>query len=88
MNTNQTITKIVNHIGLGEISKFLTDNHIKQGHDWSLGQLSAWADMAERQLDIGNPPTIELRPLDSLTGRPEHYQISDSGVSILSVSEE
>ena len=71
----------VNATGLAEIKSFLVANHVKQGHDWSLGQLSAWAHMAERQMDIGNPPVIELRSWESLTGRPEQYQISDAGIT-------
>ena len=73
----------VNETGLSEIREFLQKTHIQgesvgfDGRDL----LRAWAEDAEFQMGEGNPPTIEIRSWDSLTGRTETYTISDEGIS-------
>lgn len=76
------VTHQVNEQGLREIENFLKENH-KLGNQMDRSNLIAWAMEAEWQADQGNPPCIEIKSWDSLTGRTQEFQISDKGIDIL-----
>lgn len=42
--------------------------------------LQAWAADAEFQLREGNPPSIEIRSLDAVSGHTEEYTLSRAGL--------
>ena len=71
-------TEYINESGMAEIRKFLADNHKK---DISEIYLPAWAQEAEQSLGNGNPPIIEIKAWDSVSGHTEEFTVSDSGVS-------
>lgn len=72
--------RVVNASGLNEIRQFLADHHRLGGEHFTDSMLSAWADDAEFQMTEGNPPTIEIRARDSISGHAETYTISDAGI--------
>ena len=74
---------LVNDIGMKEIRAFLSKKHKLGEEHFDDRMISAWAKDAEAQLDIGNPPTIELKSWESMTGHVETYTISDNGVEAL-----
>ncbi|MGE0343825.1 MAG: hypothetical protein AB7O86_12260 [Porticoccaceae bacterium] len=80
--------KIINDVGLEEIRLFLVERHCK-GDYYRLpvpvvrSLLEAWAWDAEYQMGLGNPPEIEIRASDSVSGHVETFRISDAGVSTI-----
>jgi len=76
----EAIMSTVNEIGIIEIKEFLAANHKKGGDHFTDSMLSAWAADAEDQMHQGNPPTIEIRSFDSVSGAAVEYTISDAGV--------
>lgn len=74
------IVRTVNQTGLREIYEFLTDNH-KQD-EFTEAMLNAWAEEAEFQMGEGNPPTIEIKAWDSVSGHAVEFTVSDAGVDV------
>ena len=70
----------VNEKGLAEIQSFLADHHKKGGDHFTDGMLRAWAADAEFQLDEGNPASIEIQSLSTISGHTEEYTISAAGL--------
>jgi len=70
----------VNEAGLAEIKDFLSKKHKMGGDHFTLEMLHAWASEAEFQLGEGNPASIEIGSMYSVSGRPEIYTISDAGL--------
>ena len=71
---------VVNERGLEEIRDFLGRRH-KLGRDhFDDEMIRAWASDAEFQLGEGNPPIIEIRSFDTVSGHTETYTISDAGI--------
>ena len=68
----------INETGLQEIARFLATRH-KLGN-FTDDQLHAWAADAEFQMGEGNPPTIEIKARDSVSGRAEEFTVSPAGV--------
>lgn len=77
---NQSTQYHVNETGLNEIKEFLAANNKKGGDHFNREMLKAWATEAEFQLSEGNPPTIEIRSFDSLSGATSEYCISEEGL--------
>ena len=73
------IPTTINAIGKQEIADFLAQNH-KRGSNFDAHMINAWAADAENQLNMGNPPAIEIRSWDSVHGHTQTYTISDEGV--------
>lgn len=77
----------VNKRGLEEIRQFLIENH-KDGPVFETApgvaerMLMAWAEDAEYQMGIGNPPEIELKSYDSVHHRTQTFRLSDEGVDM------
>jgi hypothetical protein len=71
----------VNAVGLSEIREFLATHH-KRDEPFTLENLRAWARDAEFQMSEGNPPSIEIRAFDTLSGRAEQYTISTAGIDV------
>lgn len=80
----QATIRTVNAAGLREIEKFLAFHH-KKGHHFTQSMIRAWAADAEFQMDEGNPPSIEIRSFDSLSGHTETFTISEAGIDCQSV---
>ena len=74
-----TSNPFVNAAGLAEIITFLAANH-KSGADMTFEMIGAWAGDAERQMRHGNPPSIEIKARDSVTGAAIEYTVSPAGV--------
>lgn len=76
---------MINAKGLEEIRVFLIGCH-KDGYLYyddmpdSAKMLNAWAQEAERQINNGNPPSIELKAWDSVAGHTIEFTISNEGV--------
>ena len=74
-----------------EIREFLVANHknfvyyVDPNHPHCRQALSAWANDAEYQLDIGNPPSIELKASDSLHGIVEEFTVSKIGITTVEI---
>lgn len=75
----QHTNKTINQTGLDEIKAFLAKNH-KHGKSLDLEMLYAWASDAEYQISIGNPPCIELKAWQSVSGAAIEFQVSESGI--------
>jgi hypothetical protein len=71
----------VNAVGLSEIREFLETHH-KRDEPFTLENLRAWARDAEFQMSEGNPPSIEIRAFDSVSGHAEQYTISEDGIDV------
>ena len=71
----------VNKSGLEEIRRFLAENHKLGGDHFTDSMLSAWASEAEFQSAEGNPPSIEIRASDSVSGHTVTYTISAAGMT-------
>ena len=78
MTLGDEMSGIINEVGIEEIKKFLEENHKKGNFDRDM--LLAWARDAEFQLSEGNSPTIEIRSMDSVSGKPVTYTVSPAGV--------
>lgn len=74
----------INEQGLGEIAAFLATAH-RRGASMTREHLLAWADEAENSLAAGNPAMIEVRTIDSASGRPETFTVSDAGIERIEV---
>lgn len=72
--------QFVNAIGVAEIHSFLAERHKKGGDHFTANMLRAWAGEAEFQLGEGNPPTIELKSWDTVSGHTETFTVSAAGV--------
>jgi len=72
----------INTAGLAEIHAFLAANHKKGGGHFTPDMLRAWAEDAEIQLGGGNPPTIEIKSWDSVSGATVEFTVSDAGVDV------
>lgn len=70
----------VNAVGIAEIHAFLAECHKLGGEHFTDDMLRAWAADAEFQLAEGNPPTVEIRSWDEVSGRTEVYTVSDAGL--------
>lgn len=70
----------VNDNGLNEIHRFLATHHRLGGEHFDRSMLQAWAADAEFQLREGNPPSIEIRSWDAVSGHTEEYTISRAGL--------
>lgn len=71
--------KSVNTAGLEEIRAFLVQHH-RRGEDMTDDMIRAWARDAEFQMGEGNPPTIEIRAWDSLSGAAVEFRVSPAGI--------
>ena len=76
---------MLNEHGLKEIREFLVENH-KNG-EWFADDLPdvtkalhGYAQEAERQIGFGNPPSIELKAWETVTGHTQEFRISDAGL--------
>lgn len=78
--------RTVNPVGIREIGEFLgvrfkkAVNSGKGAGDFDSSMLAAWAADAEFQLDEGNPPVIEIKHWDSISGATETFEVSPEGV--------
>lgn len=72
--------KTINKIGKQEIREFLAANHKLGGEHFTDSMINAWAADAEFQMAEGNPPSVEIRSWDSVTGRTVEFTVSDKGV--------
>lgn len=70
----------VNDHGLKEIHEFLSIHHRLGGDHFDRSMLQAWAEDAEFQLGEGNPPSIEIRSWDSVSGHTEEFTLSRNGL--------
>lgn len=75
--------RFVNEKGLKEIHEFLVTHHRlgRLARDHLEPMLGAWAGEAENHMGCGNPPTVEIRSRDSVSGHTEVLTISESGIS-------
>lgn len=71
---------IINEIGMELIRAWLTER-MKNGHNLGNAEILAWARDAEFQLGEGNPPSIELRASESVSGRTETMTIPQEGIA-------
>ena len=72
--------QIINQHGIQEIAAWLAD-HMIGGADLMESQKTAWAADAEFQLGEGNPPVIELRSTQSVSGHTETFTVSPAGIT-------
>jgi hypothetical protein len=79
--------KTINLTGIEEIRGFLATHH-KKGHDMTEAMIVAWCEEAEDSLGNGNPPMIEIRSYDSVTGRPETLTVSPDDVDTQVIDDE
>lgn len=79
------IVRTINQTGIREIYEFLTDNHKQE--EFTESMLNAWAADAEFQMDEGNPPTIEIKAWDSVSGHTVEFTVSDAGVDVEVIEE-
>ena len=71
---------MINQTGLNEIHAFLGRYHKKGRDHFDDSMLQAWAADAEYQASLGNGYMIEIRGMDSITGNPMCFTVSDEGV--------
>jgi len=71
----------INEKGKQEIREFLAANHKLGGDHFTDSMIDAWVAEAEFQLREGNPPIIEIKSWDSVSGHTMEYTVSDEGVS-------
>ena len=69
----------VNDNGLEQIHNFLAERHILGRDLFTRDMLRAWASAAEFQFAEGNPPSIELKSWETVSGHTEVFTISDEG---------
>lgn len=71
----------INKTGMDEIAEFIRANH-KDGERLADDPrvIAAWAGEAEESLDNGNPPMIEIRAYDSVSGVPVEFTVSERGI--------
>ena len=79
------IVRTINQTGIREIYEFLTDNHKQE--EFTETMLAAWAADAEFQMDEGNPPTIEIKAWDSVSGHAVEFTVSEAGVDVEVIEE-
>lgn len=80
----------VNAIGLSQIAGWLGYNHKRavmhgQAAFFSEDMLRAWAADAEFQMGEGNPPSIELKACDSVTGCTQEFTLSDVCIDVTEI---
>lgn len=75
----------INTIGIQEIHKFLGLHHKLGADHFSPEMLNAWAAKAEFQLGEGNPPTIEIKSNESVSGHAEEFTVSEFGCNFSEV---
>lgn len=68
----------VNEKGLAEIHHFLAEHHKKGRDHFTRAMLLAWAADAEAAAEGGNPPHIEIRSWDSVSGHAEVFVVSEA----------
>ncbi len=73
--------KYINSQGIEEIYNFLIQRSKIDQDQLTHSMLQAWAQDAEFQLGDGNPPCIELKSWQSISGKTEEFTISSVGVS-------
>jgi len=69
----------VNPTGLAAIHEWLKE-HMKDGDLLGPDNINAWATDAEFQMSEGNPPCIELRASQSVSGHTETFTIPSLGI--------
>ncbi len=74
--------KYINSQGIEEIYNFLIQRSKIDEDQLTHSMLQAWANDAEFQLNDGNPPSIELKSWQSISGKTEEFTISSAGVSL------
>jgi len=74
--------KYINSQGIEEIYNFLIQRSKIDQDQLTHSMLQAWAQDAEFQLNDGNPPCIELKSWQSVSGKTEEFTISSAGVSL------
>jgi len=74
--------KYINSQGIEEIYNFLIERSKIDQDQLTPSMLQAWAQDAEFQLNDGNPPCIELKSWQSVSGKTEEFTISSAGVSL------
>lgn len=78
--TKRIVPTTINNTGIAEIAGFLAAHHKLGGGHFSPEMLRGWAAEAEFQLGEGNPPSIEIKSWDSISGHTEEFTVSDAGV--------
>ena len=74
--------KYINDRGIQEIYNFLSERSKMEKDHFTHSMLQAWANDAEFQLSEGNPPSIELKSWETVSGKTEEMTISSAGVSL------
>jgi len=74
-----TAPDVINPAGLEHIRAWLAD-HMKNGGNLGAAEIAAWATAAEFQMSEGNPPSIELRASQSVSGRTETFTVPANGI--------
>ena len=77
--------KTLNVKAVDEIRAILSTRHINGGENWTEAMLHAWAAKAEFQLGEGNPPCIELKSWESVSGHAEEHRLSDACIDCVDV---
>lgn len=67
--------KTINEKGLAAIAQWLAEKH-KRPADVA-GREGAWASDAEQSMLNGNPPLIEIRAWDAVSGHTECFRVPD-----------
>jgi hypothetical protein len=66
----------VNQKGLERIAAILKERHI-HGAQFDAGNVIAWAQDVEYQLDIGNPPAFEIPRHATFSGLVEEHELTE-----------
>lgn len=81
-------THRLNAAGIQELRDFLIANlKLRDGVSLDDDIVSAWAQDAEQSADNGNPPMIELRAWESLSGATQTFTVSGSGVEVSAIDD-
>lgn len=67
--------KTINEKGLAAIAKWLAEKH-KRPKD-VVFRVNMWAEEAEQSMLNGNPPLIEIRAWDAVSGHTECFRVPD-----------
>lgn len=70
--------KTINANGLAQIKVWLQSQ--SKGDGWSDENTAAWAEDAEQAMANGNPPIIELKSWQTISGATETFTVSPDGV--------
>ena len=74
-----TAPDVINPAGLEHIRAWLADRMINGGN-LGAAEIAAWARDAEYQVSEGNPPSIELRASQSVSGHTETFTVPADGI--------